>query len=469
MDQLPSILIAIASYGTAQDHYLEKLLSEFRKMRAEKRIVVLSDRDKQVIGAEVLAGLPSNNPYSLPFAHRKLFADNANKFDLFMYTEDDTFLTEKHIKLFHTTQEMLQEDEIVGFIRSEQSSEGKKYITSINTLFRWLPESVVKRNGELFAQLSNQHSGCFIVTRKQLKKAIESGGFLVKPYKDTYGMLETAASDIYTRCGLRRLICISRIKDFIVPHLPNKYYQEMGISIEEMEFQIRSLIELHQNGRWNGSLFNPQTRLPGFRGSKTLFERPDEKLLAMIPKATKSILSIGCGLGETEFELNIKGLSVTAVPIDSVFGEALRARGIRSIEGSFNEVIEVLKGQQFDAVLIANVLHLVKNPVYWLQKIKHFIVPGGCLIASVSNISEILSWLKDWKDGCRRPLYPSYNSFLAHSVNSRKLRNWLRTTGLEIKHFDADLVGWRQFIKKLHLEAIESAFAARFIVVAKRS
>jgi SAM-dependent methyltransferase len=463
------MLVAIASYGTAQDHYLEKLLSEYRKIKAEKRIVVLTDRIKHVDGAELLIGLPSRNPYSLPFAHRKLFADNADKFDLFMYTEDDTLLTEKHIESFLSAQERLKDGEIAGFIRSETSPEGKKYITSINTHFRWFPDSVVEREGELFAQLSNQHSGCFIATRQQLNRAVESGGFLVEPYMGTYGMLESAASDIYTRCGLRRLICVSRIQDFIVPHLPNKYYLKMGIPLEELEFQTRSLDELNRNGRWNGSLFNPLTTLPGFRGSKVLFEKPDEKLLEIVPSSAKNLLSIGCGWGENELWLGRKGVDVTAVPIDTVFADALRRRGIRTVEGPFDEVIQCLNGKQFDAVLMADVLHLVENPLKWLQEIKNRIAPGGYLIAGVKNICEVLSWVRDWRDGRRRHFSPKFEENGVQAVSLKKLRRWCRSSGLEVIEIIPLIGSTRRIVRQIGRGPLKEKLSERFILKAKRT
>lgn len=466
-EQKLSLIVAIASYGTSQDGYLERLLTEYRRISWQKRVVVLSDRPKRVSGAEVLASLPSRNPFSLPFAHRQLFAENVGQFDLFIYSEDDTLLTKNNIEDFLELQAKLEENEILGFIRSETSEEGKKYVTSIHSHFRWLPNSVVERGGELFAELTNQHSGCFIATREQVKKAIESGGFLVEPYMGSYGMLESAASDIYTRCGFRRLICISRIRDFIVPHLPNKYCHRMGIPLEEVEFQVRVLIDLYRNDCWSGSLFNPQTTLPRFRGSKILFEQPDEMLLGLIPASTKRLLSIGCGWGENESWLVRKGVNVTAVPIDSVFGEALRRRGIETVEGPFDKVIEGLSGRQFDAVLMADVLHLAENPLDWLHKIRKLLSPRGCLIASVSNISEVLSWVSDWRDGRRRPLYPDYRTCLAHSISPRRLGRWCRTIGMEIQHLATNLDGPRRFVKKLGLRVLEPTFASRFVFAAE--
>ena len=182
----PSLLVAIASYGTAQDHFLEQVVAQYHDLDMDCRIVVLSNLDKPVRGAEVRVGLPSRDTYSLPFAHRKLFLECANDFDLFVYTEDDTLITPANLRAFLEVQQYLREDEIAGFLRSETNPDGIRYIVSANSHFRWVPDSAFSRTQYRFAEFSNQHSGCFIVTRSQLARAIASGGFTVEPRVDRY-------------------------------------------------------------------------------------------------------------------------------------------------------------------------------------------------------------------------------------------------------------------------------------------
>jgi SAM-dependent methyltransferase len=468
MNPMPSLLIAIASYGTAQDNYLEKLLAEYRNLRMPSSVVVLSNQFKPVRGAEVIVGLPSSDPYSLPFAHRKLFAENAEKFDLYVYTEDDTLLSEKHIEAFLDVQAKLEKNEIPGFLRSETSPEGKRYITSIHHHFRWLPDTVVRRDGEIFAQLSNQHSGCFIATREQLRIAIASGGFLVEPRSRVYGMLETAASDIYTQCGLRRLLCISRIHEFIVPHLANKYYSQMGVCYEELAIQAKTLGDLYQKGNWRGSLFNPQTKAPGFRWSKNLYDKPDEELLRTVPPSVKNLLSIGSGSGANEEWLRKNGIDVCAVPVDAVFGEALRSRGIRTVEGPLDKIIESMKGERFDMILISGMLHLVNNPVNWLTKLGRLLSPEGILIADVCNTSSPLSWLRDWRDGQGRTFSPNHESIGAHYVNARRLRSWCRSSGLEVIQIIPLIGSTRRIVRQIGRGPLKAALSERFILKARR-
>src|SRR5687768_10664566 len=80
----PSVLVTIASYGTSQDGFLQKVISEYRRFRNPPRIVVLTNVNKRVEHAEVIVGLPTRNPYSLPFAPRKIMASRASDHDLFI-------------------------------------------------------------------------------------------------------------------------------------------------------------------------------------------------------------------------------------------------------------------------------------------------------------------------------------------------------------------------------------------------
>ncbi|HEY5705666.1 MAG TPA: methyltransferase domain-containing protein [Terrimicrobiaceae bacterium] len=466
LEYTPSVLVALASYGTAQDHYLERVIAEYRKLKMRTRVLVLSDKDKPVRDAEVVAGLPSRDPHSLPFAHRRVFAENAQEYDLFIYAEDDTLLTERHVDAFLSTQAKLEADEILGFVRSETSPEGQKYITSIHHHFRWRPETVVERHDDLFAQLTNLHSGCFMVTRRQLLQAIASGGFLVEPHAERYGMLEAAATDLFTQCGLRRMVCVSRIDDFIVPHLPNKYYANMGIPIEDLQFQAKVLCNRYRTRTWNGALFNVESSAPDFRWSKVLYE-PDPELLGEIPSSIKSVLSVGCGSGVDEIRLSRLGVNVCAVPLDGVFGAKLRRDGIRTVEGPIDRAIADLNGERFDAVMLADVLHLVEDPSAWLRKLRLALLPGALLIASVANTCEPASWIRDCLSGRNRPLVPTFQTSGLQAVSVKRLRRWFREAAYDIQRIVPVMEGSRILLRKIGLKALEPALATRFIVKAR--
>ena len=424
------VLVAIASYGNAQDHFLRRVVAEYRPLQERCRIVVLSNIDKQIEGAEVRVGVPTRDPYSLPFAHRAVFAENAAGFDLFIYTEDDTLLTVESIEAFLNAQRQLEDDEIAGFLRSEVRTDGGRQVVSVNHHFRWIPDTVVRRGTDWYAKFSNQHSGCYMVTRAQLQRAIASGGFLVEPRRRRYGMLETAASDIYTQCGLRRLVNLSRIDEFIVPHLANKYFTRMGIPIEDLHAQVHVLQGISAAGTWSGSLVDPQANTPHFRWSKNLYAGADRSLLSAMPAGARSVLSVGASWGANEHALVQRGLDVMAVPIDAVFGRHLESLGVGVVQGELDKVMRRLNGRRFDVVLLDDVLHRTKQPTQWLDALQRVLAPEGRIVGSIPVAPNALSILRDVRDGIR-PVVPRFESHGLHASNRGRLKQWLARARLE--------------------------------------
>ncbi|MEZ5276842.1 MAG: methyltransferase domain-containing protein [Opitutaceae bacterium] len=428
----------------------------------------MSNLDKRFEDAETLVGLPSRNPYSLPFAHRKLFAQHVEEFDLFIYTEDDIHITERHVDAFLDSQSLLNGDEIAGFLRSEVDPKGNRYITSIHHHFHWLVDSIVDRGGQKFARLSNDHSGCFLATRDQLRVAIASGGFLVPPHAETYGMLETAASDLYRNCGFRRLINLSRIDDFVLPHMPNKYYPVLGIAESELRVHTETLQALEVNGGWKGRLISPASRAPGFRWSMDLYSSEHHELLRKLPTAASKILSIGSGNGSNEAWMQERGHEVLAIPIDAVFGAVLQNRGIPAIIAPFEQALQQLSPRQFDAIVMADGLHLVPDPASWLRSLPKYLNRNGSVYACVAHGGNRLEWIRDLcKEGSFQPLSSLFVRTGVHPVNPEMLRQWFREAGFQSPTIEPLLTERRRAIVERGFRHLAFELASHFLVVAQ--
>ena len=203
----PRVLVAIASYGTSNDCYLQQIIREYRSMTFDIDIVVLSNVDKKLIpGVECVVGLPTRDPWSLPFAHKKLFADRRDRYDLFIYSEDDILITERNLRAWLDAAPLLAEDEIAGFLRVEYGSNGARSYPDVHARFHWDPSSVRRRGDYVLARFTNEHAACYVLTRQQLRRALNSGGFDVSPHEGSYDLACTAATDPYTQCGLTKLI-----------------------------------------------------------------------------------------------------------------------------------------------------------------------------------------------------------------------------------------------------------------------
>lgn len=194
------VLVCVASYGVKNQLYLESILEGYRKISFNTKIIIVSDRPRQLgDDVEVKVGLPNRNPYSLPFAHKNVFFEKAEEFDLFIYSEDDIFISENNIKTFLELTSILPSDTISGFLRFEVDSYGKKFCPDAFSYFSWALNSVEQHGNELFAKFKNEHSAAYMLTRSQLHTAIKSGGYLVEPHEGDYDIRESAASDPYTQ------------------------------------------------------------------------------------------------------------------------------------------------------------------------------------------------------------------------------------------------------------------------------
>src|SRR5258708_11092846 len=217
------LFVGIARYGNKNEKYLERVLSEYRSLPYHTDIVVLSNIHKELGSSiEVITGLPARNPRSLPFGHKPLFAKRRDDYDLFIYSEDDMLVTRRNIEAFLRVTGVLPPDQLAGFFQWETHPDGRLFFPAVHDWFRWRPDSVQVVGEYTFAQFTNDHSACYVLTRQQLNRAVSSGGFLVGPHEGKYELRETAATDPYTQWGLKKLLCISHLDDFLVAHLPNK-------------------------------------------------------------------------------------------------------------------------------------------------------------------------------------------------------------------------------------------------------
>ena len=118
------ILAVIVNYGRANDRFLAQVLKD-RSMRYDLDIVVISNIAKDLgAGVEVMAGLPTKDPRSLPFASRKIFAERMERYDVFIHAEDDVLITEENIDSCLDATAVLPADEIAGFVHAEEDPQG---------------------------------------------------------------------------------------------------------------------------------------------------------------------------------------------------------------------------------------------------------------------------------------------------------------------------------------------------------
>ena len=447
------LLVAIANHGTKNRHYLDQLLKAYREMPYDVSIVVLSDAPKDDLGddVEVLVGAPSPNPWSLPFAHRPLFRDRLDDYDCFIYTEDDTLITTKNVEAFMEANEILPDNEIAGFIRTERADDGKLSYSGCHSHFRWIPGSVRERGGKLWAELSNHHSACFLATQQQVRKAFASGGFPVEAHEGQYDMLCTAATDIYINCGFKRLVCIDDLERFTLPHLPNVYIGKLGTPEREFNWQINALRKVHAGELPRGEIAIPNTRLPGGMGSKHYRERPDPRIKDLLGSEPMDVLVWASGDGALGAALQEAGHRVWAAPMNAVMGECCEQRGLE-LHG---------KGNRYDAVVVTDALHLVKDPGSVLNMLRPLLRSGGRLIARVPNLRNLGMQRRRLTDA-RFKLPWSQTHIGAIPYKTRKLATLAKETGFSGIKVEVPVRKKFETLNKLSLGAFSDILSGYF-------
>jgi 2-polyprenyl-3-methyl-5-hydroxy-6-metoxy-1,4-benzoquinol methylase len=463
------ILVILANFGTKNDSYMKRLLDEYASMSFRVHPVLLTNIPKNLgEGVEVIVQPPTREPWAFPFPHKQIMADHTDDYDLFIYSEDDTLITERNINAFLAAVEVLREDEIAGFLRTERGADGETHFSTVHYHFHWDPASVVSRGGQTFAFFTNEHSACYILTRNQLKRAIQSGGFLVQPHQETYDLLVSAATDPYTQCGFKKLINISRIEDFILPHLPNKYVGKLGLRDTDMFLQLRALEAIQAGIRPSAILYPTETRVGQSRWSKSYYEPARRDVLDLIPAGMKRLLSFGCGWGEMEAELAKRGIDVTALPLDAVIGACAEARGLKTIYGDSETALAKVSHEQFDCILATDAIHRFAEPARILKTFASLLAPGGTIVATVPNLSEAGVWYRRIRHEATSLNLGSYASAGIHMTSRGKIRRWFRAAGLAVRNDVPVFAEQRLRLRKLTAGLCDRHLAEEFIFTATK-
>ncbi|MBI4020050.1 MAG: class I SAM-dependent methyltransferase [Candidatus Aenigmarchaeota archaeon] len=99
----------------------------------------------------------------------------------------------------------------------------------------------------------------------------------------------------------------------------------------------------------------------------------------------KSVLEIGCGDGTFSRMLIKKNCRVTGLDISGKAVEKARRRGVNAAVCNVeHELNEMAKGK-FDVVVCLDLIEHLFEPRIFLENVKRFIRPGGCMVVTYGN------------------------------------------------------------------------------------
>jgi hypothetical protein len=463
------ILVCVASYGISNDRHLLRLVQEYRSMPFDIDIVILSNVEKKVApNVEVIVGLPNRNPWSLPFVHKRVFAERLEKYDVFIYSEDDILITQRNVRAFLEISNDLRDDEIAGFLRLEKGPNDIISYPEVHGHFHWDPTSVRVRGKYTLAHFTNEHAACYVLTRDHLRRAIQSGGFLVEPHEWKYDLLCTAATDPYTQCGFVKLIPISNLDDFTVWHLSNKYISRLGVDEAELRMQIYALMRIATSESDAIAPLKTETALRRQLYSKNYYEPISEVVTSAIPREARSVLSIGCGWGATESALVERAIRVVAVPLDSIICGNAVSKGVEMVFGDFGKARTVLNSERFDCLLYLNVLHLFRDPVQALSLFADLGSDGSVIIIHAANMVSYGNIWPGIRAAERMRDWGNYDRTGVNVTSKRAICNWCTSSGLSIVKTIQILPHGIETARRVMPGFVECFLASEFVTVAKK-
>jgi SAM-dependent methyltransferase len=348
---------------------------------------------------------------------------------------------------------------------SEDCPDGSLNFPGVHKHFAWDPKSVVMRGPYTCAYFTNEHSASYVVTQERLRRAIASGGFVVPPHEGKYNFVCSAATDIYTQCGFRKLICISHLEDFTIRHLPNKYVGRAGIGGQELERQIDALLRIHASGAPQHPLVTA-TRLQEGLFSKSYYEPRRDDLIGLIPATAAKILSVGCGYGETEAALVQKGIGVTAIPLDGVIAGAAQSRGVEVVNGELASVLAGLKHGKFDCALMTNLLHLVADPVSLLMGVSAVMADGARLVITVPNHSYAPIMIRRLCNDHKLRHLGVYSKSGVHLTTGKIMAAWIHRAGLRLERTINVIAPRHRVAQRYGLGLFDRVLAEEIVVLA---
>jgi hypothetical protein len=180
------------------------------------------------------------------------------------------------------------------------------------------------------------------------------------------------------------VICLSRIDDFLLHHLPNQYLGRYGLLFEDMHAQVQRIIELADE-QGLCSVIPDGTGLDAWQFEKPYYGKADESVLQLVPDHARRVLSVGTTEAETERALQETGRTVDAIPLDPYVAVFAERKGLHCLDATWQALMEMPPEHRYDLVLLSDLLSYAEDPVALLRICrKHVSAQGYVLLNSIN-------------------------------------------------------------------------------------
>lgn len=222
------VLVCIPNYGTAQLRHTVRQLEALNQAKLSVDVIFHTTHPLPIEYPNLRLTnvvVSSDLGEHIPWLHRRVMAEQLHNYDLFVYAENDILIEAANLAAFLELDAILPPGTLAGFLRFEfaEGDSANRYLPDAHGDYPVF-ESLETHGGELFFSIRNKFQSSFVLTRAHLQLALQSGAFLRAPGEyNVYGLVESAATDVYVLCGLHKVLSFPRLESLLVRHLSDKY------------------------------------------------------------------------------------------------------------------------------------------------------------------------------------------------------------------------------------------------------
>jgi hypothetical protein len=231
MVERKSVLVSIVNYGEEQLEYLQKVVDSIKSFKKYDTTVLITSNvnlDGVIHSADHFVYITELPTWELlPLMARRVLVNYRNKFDYYLYTENDHLWQEHHVDNYIRYESILPVNYISGLIQYETDGV-QNYYPAYHAHYDWDYNSVEEFGGLKFAQFTNQHQASFLISNDKFE-TINNNFNLNEFYsQDQYSIKCKVNTEIYKYSRYKKVICISEFDDNLIHHLPNVYIHGDG-------------------------------------------------------------------------------------------------------------------------------------------------------------------------------------------------------------------------------------------------
>lgn len=203
------------------------------------------------------------------------------------------------------------------------------------------------------------------------------------------------------------------------------------------------------------------------------FENRRPEMAAFVPAGARTLLDVGCGSAGFAGHLKTqRELQVTGIELHPQAAETARGRIDRVLCATVEDALPQLQGQQFDCIVLNDVLEHLVDPWGLLAQLRPLLAPGGAVVASIPNV-RYLPVLKDyllrgqWRYQAEGVLDRTHLRFFTHH-GMRALFEGAGFEVLKLEGINPVQVSWKfRLLNRLLRGALDDARYLQFACVAR--